>query len=65
MGADTFSEKYQKFAFSKIMFAWGNLNQWLIIERDVFEVVVATGNCVSCTIDIFDSSEPDHESDEI
>ena len=35
-GGDTFSVKYDGFAWNKIMFARGDLSKWLIIEKTVW-----------------------------
>ena len=41
LGTETFSFKYSDFHFSKIMFAWGNKEQWIIYEKTAFEAIIS------------------------
>ena len=36
IGTETFNLKYSEFAWDKIMFAWGNLESWIVLDRTHF-----------------------------
>ncbi|MDP6772068.1 MAG: hypothetical protein QF704_15300 [Anaerolineales bacterium] len=47
-GSDTFSIQYNTLDWDKIMFAWGSLDEWLILEKAAFEYLIALTNCNKC-----------------
>ena len=47
-GPDTFSIKYDTLNWNKILFAMGNLEYWMILERSVFENFAAETTCDRC-----------------
>jgi hypothetical protein len=45
-GSASFSVQYNKFKWDKIMFAWGDLSQWIILVKSEFDGLVARSDCV-------------------
>ena len=48
IGATTFSIAYKEFKWTKIMFAFGSLDKWIVLERTNFETVVEAGCSGEC-----------------
>ncbi len=59
LGSDTFSLQYDTLPWTKILFAWGNLEAWVMLERSVLESFIANAGCENCVIDILKKSSPD------
>ena len=57
-GTDTFSIQYDTIPWTYIMFAWGDFQEWIIVERSVFETFITTVCNTNCDISLFKTSEP-------